>query len=319
MTMSSFEPLPASTAAAVSQARAATASPREMPSRSGHVERLSRGVGAADRVGKLFGAAALPRHVGERGQIDAAARGVKIEQTLRELGHLGDTAGDGDARNGMVAKIFQHAADEIAHVDQRAVGKTIQRLHRGLGGSPRGAGDMANPGGAGHVDALMDRGDPGRAGIGHDDAGGAEDRQAAENAEPRVQRLRRQLFAAGDRDFDLDIACRAGAARATSAIASRIIWRGTGLMAGSPGGTGRPGKVTVPTPGPALKLTPLPRAAFAHRGEHKRAMRHVRIVAGVLDHAGARHAVLQAMHRQAEGDTRCRREARSRRDRGTRR
>src|SRR5262245_51252342 len=34
--------------------------------------------------------------------------------------------------------------------------------------------------------------------------------------------------------------------------------RGTGLMAGSPGGTGRPGLVTVPTPGPALKVTPVP-------------------------------------------------------------
>ena len=41
-------------------------------------------------------------------------------------------------------------------------------------------------------------------------------------------------------------------ARATSAIAAFIILRGTGLIAGSPGGTGSPGKVTVPTPGPAL-------------------------------------------------------------------
>ena len=50
-------------------------------------------------------------------------------------------------------------------------------------------------------------------------------------------------------------------AAAISAMASRIIWRGTGLMAGSPGGMGRPGRVTVPTPSPARKLTPLPRAA----------------------------------------------------------
>ncbi len=44
----------------------------------------------------------------------------------------------------------------------------------------------------------------------------------------------------------------------TSSIAVRIIWRGTGLMAGSPGGIGRPGLVTVPTPSPALKITPEP-------------------------------------------------------------
>ena len=41
-------------------------------------------------------------------------------------------------------------------------------------------------------------------------------------------------------------------ARATCAISARIILRGTGLIAGSPGGTGSPGRVTVPTPGPAL-------------------------------------------------------------------
>src|SRR5271169_48548 len=45
---------------------------------------------------------------------------------------------------------------------------------------------------------------------------------------------------------------------AASAIASRIIWRGAGLIAGSPGGIGRPARVTVPTPGPARNTMPLP-------------------------------------------------------------
>ena len=36
--------------------------------------------------------------------------------------------------------------------------------------------------------------------------------------------------------------------------------RGTGLMAGSPGGIGRPGTRDVPTPAPARKVTPLPGA-----------------------------------------------------------
>ncbi len=47
-------------------------------------------------------------------------------------------------------------------------------------------------------------------------------------------------------------------AAATSAMAVPIIWRGTGLMAGSPGGTGSPARVTVPTPSPARNVTPLP-------------------------------------------------------------
>ena len=43
---------------------------------------------------------------------------------------------------------------------------------------------------------------------------------------------------------------------AASAITPRIISRGTGLIAGSPGGIGRPGRVTVPTPSPAAKPRP---------------------------------------------------------------
>ncbi len=45
---------------------------------------------------------------------------------------------------------------------------------------------------------------------------------------------------------------------ATSRNAPSIISRGRGLIAGSPGGTGSPGRVTVPTPSPAAKRTPEP-------------------------------------------------------------
>ena len=51
---------------------------------------------------------------------------------------------------------------------------------------------------------------------------------------------------------------RAPSASATSSTTVRIICLGTGLMAGSPTAMGSPGKVTVPTPDPALKLTPSP-------------------------------------------------------------
>ena len=44
----------------------------------------------------------------------------------------------------------------------------------------------------------------------------------------------------------------------TSASAARIIARGTGLIAGSPGASARPGRVTVPTPSPAAKRRPVP-------------------------------------------------------------
>ena len=49
-------------------------------------------------------------------------------------------------------------------------------------------------------------------------------------------------------------------AAASSATASCIICRGTGLIAGSPTATGSPGLVTMPTPSPPLKVTPVPAA-----------------------------------------------------------
>ncbi len=49
-------------------------------------------------------------------------------------------------------------------------------------------------------------------------------------------------------------------AAASSATTPRIISRGTGLIAGSPTASGSPGRVTVPTPSPAVKRTPAPGA-----------------------------------------------------------
>lgn len=48
--------------------------------------------------------------------------------------------------------------------------------------------------------------------------------------------------------------------RAPSRLAA-IIARGPGFMAGSPGAIGRPGRVAVPTPSPALNTSPAPGAA----------------------------------------------------------
>ena len=62
--------------------------------------------------------------------------------------------------------------------------------------------------------------------------------------------------------------------------------RGTGLIAGSPGGIGRPGFVTCPTPSPAAKHDSFARPTSALRDEDLGSVRHVGVVAGVLDHAG---------------------------------
>ena len=139
---------------------------------------------------------------------------MQIQHALAELDHLGEPAGDGDPADRVGAQIFQHAASEIAHVDQGLFGQAVQRLHGGLGGRARGAGDVAEARRARDIDAAMDRMDPGRAGKRDDDARGAEDGQAAEDAEARVHRLLRDGLAAGDCDGDGDIGRAAKAARA---------------------------------------------------------------------------------------------------------
>ena len=50
---------------------------------------------------------------------------MKVERALRELGQLGEAAGDGELRDRMVAQIFEQPAGEIAHVEQRDVGERV--------------------------------------------------------------------------------------------------------------------------------------------------------------------------------------------------
>ena len=148
-----------------------------------------------------------------------------------------------------------------------------------------GAGDMREARRAGDVDAAMDRMDPGRAGIGHDDAGGAEDRQAADDAEPAVEGLLRQGLAARDRDLD----ARRRRARLSErrgfgdGVAHHLARHGIdrGLARRQPAG---PARVTVPTPSPGAKGDAGCRARRRARvASDQGAVGHVRIVAGILD------------------------------------
>src|ERR1700752_3852232 len=84
---------------------------------------------------------------------------------------------------------------------------------------------MADARGAGDIDAAMNGLDPGGAGIRHDNAGRAEDGQAAHNAKPGIERALGDFFAARNRDLDDDIA------RGTE-DARNLIDRGLDLSAG---------------------------------------------------------------------------------------
>ena len=102
--------------------------------RGGVREGFRRRVRRHDPLAQRGGTAGRLRERREHGEIDRAALGMQIEQALRELGHLADAAGDGHPRHRMLAQIFEHAADEVAHVDERDLRQIVQLLHRRLGG-----------------------------------------------------------------------------------------------------------------------------------------------------------------------------------------
>ena len=108
----------------------------------------------------------------------------------------------------MAAQILQGAANEVAHIDQGVIGQIVKMLYGALRGRAGRGRDMVEASGASDIDPAMDGMDPRGAGIGDDDAGRAEDREPADDPQPRVHRLFGKPFAAGDRDRHGDIGRR---------------------------------------------------------------------------------------------------------------
>ena len=146
----------------------------------------------------------------------------------------------------------------------------------------------------------MDRGDPRRAGIGDHHAGGAEDRQPADNAEPRVQRLRRHLLAMRNGNLDLDIAVASERARDLRDLRPHHLSRHR-VDRRLSRRHGKPRQRHGADARPSLELNAASCRARPHRGEHQRAMGHVWIVAGILDHAGGRRPVALPIDGKREG------------------
>ena len=155
----------------------------------------------------------------------------------------------------MAAQIFQHAAGEIAHVDEGRLRQGVEPLHRrpprwSRCSRRRGSGRWRAPR---RCRGGSRRSRPSR-------------RRDARSRSCRGSKGRRRCRAAGSRSClaissppgDRDGRCRhrrrRHAAPAIACTASVISRRGTGLIAGSPTAIGRPGLVTVPTPRPARKL-----------------------------------------------------------------
>ena len=253
----------------------------------------------AESLGQRGASARLRGPRGERGEVDGAALRMEIELALGELGHFRRAAGDGDARDRMRAQIFQQAADEIAHVDQRVVGQPIELADGPLGRVAGRRADMLEAARARHVHAAMDRVNPGRARIGHDDAGGAEDRQAADDAEPPVGGAQGDFLSARHRDFDHGVGADAEPLGDFGEIGAdhRARRRIDGGLAGRQRQAG-PGHRADALAG--LENDPRARRRQAHRRHDQRAVGDVGIVARVLDDGGAGEIVAQFMGRERE-------------------
>ena len=130
----------------------------------------------------------------------------------------------------------------------------------------------------------MDRGDPCRARIRHHDAGRAEDRQAADNTEPSVEGLCCDFLAVRNGDFDIGIgaASRRGGDLGDS-VADHLPWHRID------GGLARRQRQSRTRDGAdaraGAKRHAGTRRADAHCGEHQRAVRHIGVVARILDDA----------------------------------
>ena len=220
---------------------------------------------------------------------------------MPELGHLGEAAADSDALHGMLAQIFQHAAHEIAHLDQRHIGQAEMALQGLLGGAARGARQMIGAHGAGHINAAMDRADPGRAGKGRHDARGAQNRQAADDAKAPVQRALGDLLPAGNGDFDFHII---RPAKRRSGVNDGLAHHVAGH--GIDGGLAR--RQSQPRPCDRADPFACPEGdaragrAGAHSGENQRAMGDIGIIPRILDDARLGEARALLGRRQREGD-----------------
>ena len=161
------------------------------------------------------------------------------------------------------------------------------------------AATWVEPRRARHVDAAMDRVDPGGAAVGHHHAGGAEDGKPADDAQPTVEGLRRQRLAARNGDGDRHVRRPLRLARdlldhlphhlPRHRVDCRLARRDR-----QPCARHRPNAFT------GMEGDPGPRRIPAHRCPHKAAMRDVGVVAGILDDCRCGGAGLQASLRQGE-------------------
>ena len=187
-------------------ASAASATRAARPGARRHLQHFLRRVGGQHPVPRQF------RHQRRQPvELHLRAAGMQVERALPQLADLAEPAADRHPVHRVRAEVFEQASGEIPHVQHRFQRQSVMGANRIFRSRSGAARHVAEPHGAGHIDAAMDGGNPRRAGERVHDARGAEDGKPADDAEPRVPRLLRQRFAA--RNGNLDFGRRAAQLR----------------------------------------------------------------------------------------------------------
>ena len=161
---------------------------------------------------------------------------------------------------------------------------------------------MGQAAGAGDIDAAMDAVDPGGARIRHDYSRRAEDRQAANNAKPAVERMFGHFLAAGDGDFYLGIGRDAELSRGLRDILAHHGARNR-IDRGLPDRERQAGPRDGPDPLAGLESHAGARRVDSTFDKDQCAMGDVRVVARVLHDARLRIALSLGGLRKCEGYT----------------
>jgi len=248
------------------------------------LEGLEAGVAGAHGRGQGGVAAGRGRLLGEEVEVHAALAAVGVEAARGQFAELAEAAHQGDACHRVVAQVLEHSADEIAHLHQRHVGQAVLLHGRAFAGGTGAGGDVRDTVGARDIDPLVDRGDEGGAGERAHDAGRAQDRDAALDAEAGVHGVARNRLAVVDADGDVE---SAGPLVALGGGCQMLLQDLARL--GVDGGLAHRQRQARPSDGAdtrARGVAHTRRGPAAHLHPDPRAVGGIRVVAGIFDDAG---------------------------------
>ena len=245
------------------------------------------GFGGADFLDQVGRGADFAGGIGQDVAVHLGFPGVGDGQALAHLGQLADHGADRDVRHAALDGAGEGGLDEVAHLHEAGFVQPRQLAHGEFFGAPAGGEyQVVLPLVDRDIDRLHDAGAEGGRRIRADDAGGAQDGNAADDAEPRVQCLFRHFVAAGYRDGDFQpvvVEQLAGhGAHVVDDVAARhrVDRRAADFQAEAGLGHHADAKAAL-----EHDLAGTVRQQ-AHVGRQVGAVRRIRVVAGILDDGG---------------------------------